>query len=295
MSVMDLETELDPARVLPQIRPGAALTVCGVLRRKDGRSVPVEVRLVQVTYGKEARILGVARDITERIQAEDGRRRLVEQLLVTQDRWRRQLARELHDELGQLLTSLSVGLSGLEVKASNDALADVRRLRSLTDRSIQEVHRITRGLHPVVLDELGLVAAVRRFAEDSLVPAGIDVGVEVQGLDEGDRLEAEAEASLFRVLQEALTNVAKHASASTVGVVIHRQPDRVRCIVEDDGQGMELVAEQRFPDSRGLGLVGMHERISLLGGDVSIETAPGSGTTLYVELPLPIRPSPSTA
>jgi PAS domain S-box-containing protein len=206
-------------------------------------------------------------------------RRLVE----VQETERRHIARELHDEAGQALTSLMVGLRLLEgeVDEPETIKAHVVELKQITNDVSENLHRLAMDLRPASLDYLGLVAALRQYIEAFGQQHDLAMHFEAVGLDE-QRLPPAIETNLYRITQEALTNVARHAQASRVDIFLERRPDQVVIIVEDDGVGFdpETVKQQ----SR-LGLLGMRERTEMLNGTLVIESTIGTGTTIYVEVP----------
>jgi signal transduction histidine kinase len=187
------------------------------------------------------------------------------------------LARELHDETGQALTSILLGLRALE--DANTGI-DVNELRELVVATLQDVRRLAVQLRPKALDDFGLVAAVERLAQTFAESSGLRVQLEARIGDV--RLPTEVETTVYRIVQEALTNVVKHAEASEVSILLVRRDGTVTAIVEDDGGGFDLDAVP----SDSIGLEGMRERVALHDGRLTIETAPGSGTTLRVEVPL---------
>ncbi len=215
-------------------------------------------------------------------------RKSEERLILVQDEERRRIARELHDETGQWLTSLTVGLRALEDSLCDEApRARARDLRRLCEHALDDVGRLARRLHPHVLESLGLAEAVGSHVAELSRSHGIRVDLTVRGLEAGGRLPQPIELALYRVVQEALRNVVKHARAETASVVVERRPASVRVIVEDDGIGLRRADEAGASGARhGLGLIGIRERVALLRGSVEIESAPGGGTSLYVEVPL---------
>jgi PAS domain S-box-containing protein len=233
-------------------------------------------------------MLFLGRDITDRKRAESARQLLVRSMIQAQDEERRRIARELHDETGQVLGSLIAELRVLEDQVRDEeARLRIGELRNLVTVAMQEVQRISRGMHPGVLDALGLAAALRHYAEEFSRLHGIKVTTEILGLEGEQPLPPEINTTLYRVVQEALTNVARHAEAKVVSLYVVRQEGLLRTIIEDDGKGFDTEA----PSSpggvpRGLGLLGIQERVGLLGGSVRLETAPGEGVTLKIELPL---------
>jgi signal transduction histidine kinase len=217
----------------------------------------------------------VAMDLSERV-ARDALRRVV----AGQELERQRLARELHDETGQALTSILLGLRAIE---EADDLDEIRRsilsLRELVVETLQDVRRLAVELRPKALDDFGLLPALERLAETYREHTALDV--QVEAALGAERLPAEIETALYRIIQEALTNVVKHAQARTVSVVLTKKGDAVAAVIEDDGRGFD---QARASDG-GLGLVGMRERIALLNGRVAVESSEGRGTTVAVEVP----------
>jgi len=252
-------------------------------RTGDGSLVPVAVSFAPLHAEGSADVIGVVgviRDITERAQAEDLRNRLVEQVMTAQDEERRRIARELHDETGQSLTALLVGLRTIEgSQTAAQAVELAQRLRETTAQTLIDVGRLWRGLHPGVLDDLGLAAAVTRHAGEFAQAHKIAMTLQTEGLDV-DGLSPLLQATVYRVLQEALTNVARHAGAGSVSVRLVRRETSVELRVQDDGAGFK-------PGNSGrLGLRGMRERAALLGGSVEVESRPGAGTTITARIPV---------
>jgi two-component system sensor histidine kinase UhpB len=185
------------------------------------------------------------------------------------------------------LTSLLVGLRALQDAPSlEEARARMGELRLITARALDEVRRLAWGVRPVALDELGLVAALEQHAAEYARSWGIAVDVQARGLS-SDRLPAPVETALYRIVQEALTNTAKHAGAQTVSIVVQRHAASVQAIVADDGCGFDVEAALKPGGARArLGLHGMRERAILLNGSLTIESTPGEGTTVYAWIPL---------
>ncbi len=214
------------------------------------------------------------------------RRHLLERLMAVQEQERKRIALELHDQTGQPLTSLIITL-GLLAKATSleESKAHIQDLRSLASRILQDVHDLALELRPSVLDDLGLLPALRHLHKEYEDQFRLPVDLQVLGLD-GERLPPEVETALYRIVQEALTNVARHADASSVSVLLEKRSTSVRLIVEDDGCGFDITSKMGidFPDR--LGLYGMRERASLLGGTLTIESSSEMGTAIYVQIPL---------
>jgi PAS domain S-box-containing protein len=269
-------------------RDGARFDVEYRTRRKDGRWIWVHDRAV-TTYEEHgvAYAYGLLSEITERKQAEEIRALLLNQVITVQEEERGRIARELHDETAQSLASLLMGLGALqEARSVKTARAQARELHQVATRALAEVRRLAWGLRPSVLDHLGLATAVARYAADFGRTRGISVRVETSGLDDS-RLMPAVETALYRIMQEALSNVARHAAATTVCVWLRRRAGAVTLIVDDDGCGFDST-QPAGPATvaRGLGIHTMRERAAVLKGTFAIDAAPGRGTRLEVEIPL---------
>jgi signal transduction histidine kinase len=205
-------------------------------------------------------------------------------LIEAQESERRSLSRELHDEAGQALASLRYGLQLLEreVDGGENVTERLGALRSTTDAIIEGLRRLAADLRPASLDHLGLEAALRQLSHAAGPKFGLEVHFKARGFA-GDRLPTGMETALYRVVQEAMSNVVRHAHATRVDVLAERRADRVMVMVEDDGVGFD---PRRFQHGNQLGLVGMHERVDALSGTLSVESKPGAGTTIVVEVPI---------
>jgi signal transduction histidine kinase len=217
--------------------------------------------------------------------------RLWERMLTAQDDERRRLARELHDHAGSALTSLLVSCKVLD-SCNNADEAKKHAARLATDLSgvIDDLARLARGLHPAALDELGLGPALTRLSEttsgvhDFHIHTRVDIGDE--------RLDADVELTIYRIAQEALTNVIKHADARNVWLACWREGDELCLRVGDDGRGYDARLEREFVYSSRLGLAGIRDRVALLGGRTQVITQPGAGTTVEVRTPALSRRGP---
>lgn len=212
---------------------------------------------------------------------------LIKRLLTAQEDERRRIARELHDETGQSLSALIVSLdvARAAVEEQPQTANALDRLKELAEATLEEVRKLIYDLRPTVLDDLGLTAALRWFARQQLEPRGIEVAFRIR-LGEG-RLEAVVETTLFRIAQEAMWNIVKHAEATRAELDLDLVPGGVRLTVRDNGRGFRLDAGRPFDPLRGgLGLGGMRERAALIGGTVTIRSAEGQGTEVVAELPL---------
>lgn len=227
-------------------------------------------------------------EIAERTQVEASRRALLQRLITAQEDERRRIARELHDSLGQFLSAHALTLA--VVQAADGCPPAVRtglaRLQEAARTIDVELDRLTRELRPPALDDLGLDDALHRYVEEWTSTSAIAGEVRTIGFDT-TRLPIAVEASAYRIVQEALTNVLKHAQAHHVSVIAERRADMLRVLVEDDGVGFDLEAVRHEQHSRRhLGLVGMAERATLAGGTATVESIPGGGTTVYLHIPL---------
>lgn len=229
----------------------------------------------------------------ELARKERARRALLRQVITAQEDERKRIARELHDEIMQSLTAL---LYAMETAAQATDQGDQTRLTSqtwsLAQRILDDVHNLIHDLRPTLLDNLGLFSALRWLVDQRLTSAGVEVQITGNGLplpekEPASRLPPDVEIALFRVLQEAISNIAEHARARQVEINFEFEPDQVSVTVEDDGIGFDLDEVARSPDmKRGLGLMGMWERMELVGGKVIVSSTPGEGTTLSIHAPL---------
>jgi two-component system, NarL family, sensor histidine kinase DevS len=231
-----------------------------------------DVRLAESLATRAA----IAVELSQRV-SRDTVRRVVE----AQELERASLARELHDETGQALTSILLGLKSLDERAvDDDDHAAVAELRELVVSTLQNVRRLAVELRPAALDDFGLVPAIERLRDVVEEQSGISVDVQSNLADQ--RLPSESETALYRIVQEAFTNVLKHAAARRVSVRLHRGEETVTLTVHDDGKGFD---PDKVRDGS-LGLVGMRERVALLGGRLAIESSEDAGTMLRAEVPL---------
>lgn len=227
-------------------------------------------------------------DVTEQHIADQNLRYYVGQLTRVQEEERKHLARELHDTTVQTLVALIYQMDNFFAGKPNLNEKETDRLRAIyksLKNSVEEVRRLSRELRPPVLDDLGLVAGLHWLAGDLKKAYNVDINVDVSG--EENRLPQETELALFRIIQEALINAAKHARVSSMQVKIAYQEDKVEVNVIDSGQGFELPEKiSSLPRAGKLGLEGIVERVQLLGGKVDINTGRGRGTSVNVEIPL---------
>jgi PAS domain S-box-containing protein len=230
---------------------------------------------------------GADRDITERQRAKQARMQLQLRLVTVQEEERHRLSRELHDQMGQSIAALMLGLKSLSDsgQVQSSATDRLHHLQQLANQLAQQVHTLATDLRPTALDDLGLNTALSNYVEDWSERCNITADFHTSGLVT-KRLPPHLETTIYRIVQEALTNILRHADARNVSIIIERRGDRLLVIIEDDGCGFNVDEMINTPiRERRLGLLGMQERISLVGGSLNIEATPGSGTTLYVRIP----------
>jgi PAS domain S-box-containing protein len=293
--------------------------------RKDGSRVWIDARVARFDGpdGRPAGILGVSRDITARKRAEDKLRRardeledrvsertaelaranaalregliarqeLLQKLSTAQEDERRRVSRELHDGLGQELTALILGLKALERAVPEDAPGRDRLLEveRIVNRIGREAHDLAVELRPTALDDLGLGPALSAYSARWSERTGVAAEFQPLGLD-GGRLPQEVETAVYRVVQEALNNVAKHAGARRVSVMVARQDGELVTLIEDDGRGFDPERAGAGSGRRSLGLLGMRERVGLVGGTLVIESGEGEGAVVQARIPLAQHP-----
>jgi signal transduction histidine kinase len=250
----------------------------------------------RVAADEQIGVDGVMMDIQDRKSSEAERRRLLRRLADAQEQVQRRIARELHDQVGQSVTGLSMGLKSLErsfdTRRAHEAILDqISWLQQLASEIGREVHRAAADLRPAALDDLGLQKAVSAMGADWSRHYGMNIDLQLIGDEE--RLPSELETVAYRTIQEALTNVLKHANAKNIGIVLEHRSNELRIIIEDDGVGFDpdrILAELGNHEAHHrLGLSGIRERLALVGGTMTLESAPGSGTTLFVAVPVGSR------
>jgi len=268
------------------------------VRRKDGSTISAHIINVGLknANGEPIGFIGISTDITERKQAEEERARLFEEIIAANNRLeqmsyrlvalqeeeRRRLARELHDEVGGLLSSLHLAIK--MTPASEEAARQHTQMASqLVDSLIEQIRTLSLRLRPHVLDDLGLVPALRWLLKQYRKQTRIEVVFQHE-ISDDTRFSPELEITAYRIIQEALTNVARHAEVDAVQVLLLREGDRLVIHVIDEGQGFEVEIARARQDS--MGLSGMEERSALLGGTLTLDTAPGIGTKVTATLPL---------
>lgn len=257
------------------------------LRHKDGHYVEVLSRgypVRRTADGPIVRIVGTHFDLTarKRAEAERARTELLGRLVFAQEDERRRIAREMHDQFGEQLTALALQIRLLKDACGNDNQRRtlVEAIERIAQRLDNDVDQLVWQLRPTALDDLGLRAALENYVHDWSSRTGIAATVHSAGLLE-QRLSIDVETALYRIGQEALTNVAKHADASKVEVILERRGENVLLVIEDDGKGFETETDET---GGGFGLVGMRERAALIGAQLEIESSAQAGTTIFVRM-----------
>lgn len=290
----DLDRGIDVRRAADGGDEVARLAVS--LERMRGELRVSIAQIEEANLALEGRVAERTRELAEAYARLEERERLrhelLRKLITAQEDERRRIARELHDETSQTLAALGINVDLAAAACDGSGGGPVRErladVRSLVSRMDGELRRMIVNLRPSVLDDLGLPAAIRWFADRQLAAAGISVRCELEDLDEGQtRLPPEVETAVFRAAQEAMVNITRHAGAESVLIQGSIADGRLVIEIEDDGAGFEPAEIVRSPDSlRGIGLLGMRERLEILGGSVEVDSAPGEGTRVVFELPV---------
>jgi signal transduction histidine kinase len=246
-----------------------------ILRRK---SVEESLRNSERHY---SRLLEQSQRMQEQL------RQLTRQLLLAQEEERKKISRELHDEIAQTLTGINVRLAALKTSATHNTRGLQNKIASaqrMVEKSVDIVHRFARELRPTVLDDLGLIPAlhsyVKTFSKQTGVHVRLTIYAGVEKLDNARR------TTLYRVAQEALTNVARHAEASVVDVSIEKLSNRISMKIQDDGKSFQVDRVLQAKKNRRLGLLGMRERVEMVGGNFHVESLPGKGTIISAKIPV---------
>jgi PAS domain S-box-containing protein len=266
------------------------VTTLWALRPGSGEEFPIEASISQAAEGGRRYFTVILRDITLRKQAEDAIRQsqrdlreLSARVLEAREEEKAHIARELHDELGQLLTALKMDLSWMRGRLPADLNAKADEMAALLDQTVTATRRISADLRPLMLDDLGLPDAARWLAEDFASRSGIACRIEVSGDEAFETLSKSVSTAVYRAIQESLTNIARHAGAKSAWAKLSAAGDEVHFEMEDDGRG---IAPEDLAKVRSLGLKGMRERIAHLGGSLEIGRAPRGGTRLRLLVPL---------
>jgi PAS domain S-box-containing protein len=247
----------------------------------------LEIRVKERTAELALANASLREEMQERERAERARTELLSRLVFAQEDERRRIAREMHDQFGEQLTALGLGIRTLKDSCESDPrlAPQVSALEKVAHQLDQDVDHLVWELRPTALDDLGLRAALANYIQDWSLRAGVRADLHTTGLSSA-RLTSEVETTLYRIAQEALNNIAKHARAENVDVILERRPDYVSLIIEDDGVGFDQPAPGT--QRQGFGLLGMQERAALVGATVQIESAAGEGTTIIVRMPMAV-------
>jgi PAS domain S-box-containing protein len=255
--------------------------------RKDGSTIwtSENVRAVRDENGAVLHYEGIVEDVTQRKQVEAERVELLRRLVSAQEDEQRRISRELHDQMGQSLAALLLGLKTLKDSVSEEpTLESIHHLQEITNRIADEMHSLIRELRPTALDDLGLQTALANYLEEWSQRSSVTIDFHANGLLD-QRLGTQLESTIYRIVQEAVNNTIKHAKAQNISIILEKRGDRVLLIVEDDGIGFDAEALLNTPvRNRRFGLLGMQERVALVGGSLSIESTPGVGTTVLVHI-----------
>jgi signal transduction histidine kinase len=260
--------------------------------RADGEEFPIEASISQAAEGGRRYFTVILRDITLRKQAEDALRdsqselrELSARVLEAREEEKTLIARELHDELGQLLTALKMDLAWMRerISADGEAAEKLAEMGAMLDQTVSATRRISADLRPLMLDDLGLADAANWLVDDFARRSGIHCELKLQ--DDGPLGEASkpVATAVYRALQESLTNIARHSGARKAWIVLAADDGAIEMQVEDDGRG---IAPEEIAKARSLGLKGMRERITYLGGSFEIARAPRGGTRLRLRVPV---------
>ncbi len=272
-------------------------TVLWAVRPGDGSEFPIEASISRVEESGRPYYTVILRDITRRHEYEAAAaerqaelRELSARVLEAREEEKTLIGRELHDELGQLLTALKMDVAWIRERvpaAETELAGKVAGVSELLDHTVGSMRRISAELRPLMLDDLGLADAAAWLVDDFAERSGVDCRLDMPRDGSLDELEKSVATAVYRVLQESLTNIGKHARATHAWVVVAREPDGLRVDIEDDGAG---IPDDRLAGTRSLGLKGMRERVLYLGGTVQISRAPRGGTRVAARFPLKAAP-----
>ena len=273
---------------VPLISKGSVLGVMNIASHTLQRFTPEDVQLLSSISHQIAVAIENA-ELYEKLQRrEEMRGELLHLVITTQEEERRRIARGLHDEISQALTSVAVNLEAVADALPLDAdevKARLKRIQSIAIGTLDEIHKVIWELRPSLLDDLGLIPAVESYVETHLTAAGVKAHFETAGPER--RMPTNLETAIFRIIQEAVTNIVRHAGAESASISIDFEETSIAVHIEDDGKGFDLDEAMRTTrEGRGLGLLSMKERAALLGGGLNIKSRPGQGTQIDLEIPV---------
>ena len=268
---------------MDELQAAGTVSLESVDVRKDGTPFPIEVRGRRFVHDGDPAVLAMVRDVTERERAMKQQAQLSRKILVAQEEERSRVSRDLHDGLGQLLTALRLEVDWLGKRTEEgDVQVSFGEATALIERAVGELRGICRGLRPPLLDDLGLEPAVLQLVETFEERASIPLDLKLD-LGEDDEIPAEVALCIYRVLQEALTNIRRHAGATLVHVSLYLVEGAVDLSVSDNGRGFAI---ETIPASPGFGLTGMQERAKLVNGNLDVRSEPRQGTHIELRVPL---------
>jgi len=271
-----------------QLGRRGAVRLDSVAMTNGGASIDVEVRGTSFRHGDRQRVLAIISDVSERKRAQERHAVLSRKALMAQEDERARVSRELHDELGQLLTAVRFELGLLQTRPafSSDDATSLRNAIDIVEKAAEELRRICKGLRPPLLDDLGIGPAAELLLNEFEERTGIEIQLDLQLADEGLTIPAETSLAVYRILQEALNNVGRHAGAKRVAVSLLHEIAELRLSVYDDGKGFEM---SQLSASAGSGIVGMQERAHLVRATLEVRSVPDEGTRVELSVPVPLR------
>ena len=272
---------------VPILARDHVLGVLGVASVDAGMLSADEVKLLEAVGQQLGVAVENARLWDDLREKERVRGQLLDKVIVAQEEERKRIARELHDDTGQAITSLMIGLRAASDACEPSVRSRFEPLRDIAAQTLESVKRMARELRPALLDDLGLAAALERYVASYRANFGLVVDFQLTGFGNDGRLPSKVELALYRIIQESLTNIAKHAQAKNVSIVVERNPQTVIAVIEDDGRGFDVRAVLDSPhEETKLGLYGMRERAELIGGKLQIESTLNKGSSVFVEIPI---------
>lgn len=255
---------------------------------KKGRTVPIEIssRLI-FEAGVAVGVQGCIRDISEKKKAQEAERNYSRRVIEAQEAERRRISRELHDQVGQILTAVKMNLHVLQHKCTQpEILVSINDNLKVIDEAVDQIRDLSVDLRPLLLDDLGLVVALRWYLERQTRNLGIPAKFVSGSIDEDDRFSSELETACFRIVQEGVTNIVRHARATRISVRLERVVSDLILLITDDGAGFDVRMLRSGSGTATLGLRGMEERAQAVGGTITIDSAPALGTEICARFPI---------